>query len=158
MHKTLMALGTCLAMSPLMAATYCDSRGNGGSEWIAGVSVNGASQTSGSDGGYLNATGQPPFQLTGQGDRLEFRPGFRNTQYVENWGAWIDFDQNGSFEASEKVLVAQGSTVVSAPIAVPSGSAGTTRMRVQMRWGATAQPCGAYATSPTARANATVPG
>ncbi|MFI7865854.1 GEVED domain-containing protein [Ectopseudomonas khazarica] len=144
MHKTLMALGTCLAMSPLMAATYCDSRGNSGSEWIAGVSVNGASQTSGSDGGYLNATGQPPFQLTGQGDRLELRPGFRNTQYVENWGAWIDFDQNGSFEASEKVLVAQGSTVVSAPIAVPSGSAGTTRMRVQMRWGATAQPCGAY--------------
>ncbi|QTS85423.1 hypothetical protein JLK41_19165 [Ectopseudomonas khazarica] len=144
MHKTLMALGTCLAMSPLMAATYCDSRGNSGSEWIAGVSVNGASQTSGSDGGYLNATGQPPFQLTGQGDRLELRPGFRNTQYVENWGGWIDFDQNGSFEASEKVLAAQGSTVVSAPIAVPSGSAGTTRMRVQMRWGATAQPCGAY--------------
>ncbi|MFG0420192.1 GEVED domain-containing protein [Pseudomonas sp. zjy_8] len=144
MYKTLMALGTCLAMSPLMAATYCDSRGNSGSEWIAGVSVNGASQTSGSDGGYLNATGQPPFQLTGQGDRLELRPGFRNTQYVENWGAWIDFDQNGSFEASEKVLAAQGSTVVSAPIAVPSGSAGTTRMRVQMRWGATAQPCGTY--------------
>ena len=62
MHKTLMALGTCLAMSQVMAATYCDSRGNSGSEWIAGVSVNGATQSSGSDGGYLNATGKAPFQ------------------------------------------------------------------------------------------------
>jgi hypothetical protein len=144
MHKTLMALGTCLAMSPVMAATYCDSRGNSGSEWIAGVSVNGATQSTGSDGGYLNATGKTPFQLTGQGDRLELRPGFRNAQYVENWGAWIDFNQNGSFEASEKVLVGQGSTAVSAPITVPSGVAGTTRMRVQMRWGAAAQPCGSF--------------
>jgi hypothetical protein len=144
MHKTLMALGTCLAMSPVMAATYCDSRGNSGSEWIAGVSVNGATQSTGSDGGYLNATGKPAFQLTGRDDRLELRPGFRNAQYAENWGVWIDFNQNGSFEASEKVLVAQGSTAVSAPITVPSGVSGITRMRVQMRWGAAAQPCGAY--------------
>lgn len=142
MHKTLMALGTCLAMGPVMAATYCDSRGNSSSEWVAGVSVNGTIQVSGSDGGYLDATGKPPFQLTGKGDRLELRPGFRGSQYNENWGAWIDFNQNGTFDASEKVLTAQGSAVVSAPIAIPSGVTGTTRMRVQMRWGSAAQPCG----------------
>lgn len=142
MHKTLMALGTCLAMGPVMAATYCDSRGNSISEWMAGVSVNGADQVSGNDGGYLDATGKPPFQLTGKGDRLELRPGFRIYQYTENWGAWIDFNRNGTFEASETVLTARGNTVVSAPITIPSGVTGTTRMRVQVRWSAAAQPCG----------------
>lgn len=142
MHKTLMALGTCLAMGPVMAATYCDSRGNSISEWMAGVSVNGVDQASGNDGGYLDATGKPPFQLTGKGDRLELRHGFRSYQYTENWGAWIDFNQNGIFEASETVLSARGNTVVSAPITIPSGVTGTTRMRVQVRWSAAAQPCG----------------
>lgn len=142
MHKTLMALGTCLAMGPVMAATYCDSRGNSISEWMAGVSVNGVDQASGNDGGYLDATGKPPFQLTGKGDRLELRHGFRSYQYTENWGAWIDFNQNGIFEASETVLTARGNTVVSAPITIPSGVTGTTRMRVQVRWSAAAQPCG----------------
>ncbi|WP_236211621.1 GEVED domain-containing protein [Metapseudomonas otitidis] len=142
MHKTLMALGTCLAMGPVMAATYCDSRGNSISEWMAGVSVNGVDQASGNDGGYLDATGKPPFQLTGKGDRLELRHGFRSYQYTENWGAWIDFNQNGVFEASETVLTARGNTVVSAPITIPSGVTGTTRMRVQVRWSAAAQPCG----------------
>ncbi|MDH0335715.1 GEVED domain-containing protein [Metapseudomonas otitidis] len=142
MHKTLMALGTCLAMGPVMAATYCDSRGNSISEWMAGVSVNGVDQASGNDGGYLDATGKPPFQLTGKGDRLELRHGFRSYQYTENWGAWIDFNQNGTFEASETVLTARGNTVVSAPITIPSGVTGTTRMRVQVRWSAAAQPCG----------------
>ncbi|MGR1215335.1 GEVED domain-containing protein [Metapseudomonas otitidis] len=142
MHKTLMALGTCLAMGPVMAATYCDSRGNSISEWMAGVSVNGVDQATGNDGGYLDATGKPPFLLTGKGDRLELRHGFRSYQYTENWGAWIDFNQNGIFEASETVLTARGNTVVSAPITIPSGVTGTTRMRVQVRWSAAAQPCG----------------
>lgn len=144
MYKTLMALGACLAMGPVMAASYCDSRGNSSSEWIAGVSVNGVTQTSGSDGGYMNGTGKPPFQLTGTNDRLEVRPGFSGTQYIENWGAWIDFNQDGSFEASEKVLSGQGSAAVSAVITAPSGAAGTMRLRVQMRWGSAAQPCGSF--------------
>lgn len=142
MHKTLMALGTCLAMGPVMAATYCDSRGNSISEWMAGVSINGVDQASGNDGGYLDATGKPPFQLTGKGDRLELRQGFRSYQYTENWGAWIDFNQNGTFEASETILSARGNAAVSAPITIPSGVTGTTRMRVQVRWSAAAQPCG----------------
>ena len=144
MYKTLMALCACLAMGSAMAATYCDSRGNSSSEWIAGVSVNDVAQTSGSDGGYLNATSKPPFQLTGTNDRLEVRPGFSGTQYIENWGAWIDFNQDGSFEASEKVLSGQGSAAVSAVITAPSGAAGTMRLRVQMRWGSAAQPCGSF--------------
>lgn len=144
MHKTLMALVTCLAVGPAMAATYCDSRGNSSSEWIAGVSVNGVTQSSGSDGGYLNGTSKPPFQLTGKDDRLEVRPGFRGAQYTENWGAWIDFNQNGSFEASEKVLSGQGSAALSAAIAVPAGATGNRHMRVQMRWGSAAQPCGSF--------------
>lgn len=135
MHKTLVVLCTCLAISPVLGATYCDSRGNSNSEWIAGVNVNGIALTSGSDGGYLNATGKSPFQLTGKGDRLEARPGFRGSQFIENWGVWIDFNQNGNFEASEKVLTGQGSTAVSASIVVPPGVTGTTRMRVQMRRG-----------------------
>lgn len=144
MHKILMALGTCLAMGQAMAATYCDSRGNSSSEWIAGVSVNGVTQTSGRDGGYLDGTGKPPFQLMGKDDRLEVRPGFSGSQYIENWGAWIDFNQNGSFEASEKVLSGQGSSAVSAAIALPPGITGSRRMRVQMRWGSAAQPCGSF--------------
>ncbi|VXC99615.1 conserved exported hypothetical protein [Pseudomonas sp. 8Z] len=144
MYKTLMALLACLMMGKAMAATYCDSRGSSSSEWIAGVSINGVIQASGSDGGYLDGTAKPLFQLAGQGDRLELRPGFSGSQYIENWGAWIDFNQNGSFEASEQVLSGQGSSTVSSPISVPASATGTTRMRVQMRWGSAAQPCGNF--------------
>lgn len=145
MHKTLMALGACLAMSPVLAATpYCESRGNSGNEWIIGVAVNDVARTSGSDGGYLDGTDKPPFQLIGKGDRLEVRPGFQGAAYPENWGAWIDYNRNGLFEESEKVLTGQGNGAVSTTFTVPAGATGTTRLRVQMRWGAPAQACGGF--------------
>lgn len=145
MKQILLAAAACLAVSPAMAANYCDSRGSNSSyEWIAAISLNGISQASGNNGGYLDATNKPPLQLSGKGDRLELRPGFISTQYPENWGVWIDFNQNATFESNELVMTAQGNTAQSAIINLPAGASGTTRMRVQMRWGSAAQPCGSY--------------
>lgn len=145
MRIAFMALCGWLAVSPAWAASYCDSRGNSSHEWVEGVVVNGMVRVSPANTGYLDGTAGKPFELTGNGDRLEVRPGYSSSSYPENWAAWIDFNQNGVFDTAERVLTAQGigaqSSVIALPASVPSG---TTRMRVQMRWGGNPQPCGNY--------------
>lgn len=70
--------------------------------------------------------------------------GFSGQSYTENWGVWIDFNQNGTFETSEKVVT--GSTSSSGNLSynftVPSGAlTGKTRMRVAMKWNGIPTPC-----------------
>jgi len=55
----------------------------------------------------------------------------------ENAAVWIDYNRNGTFEASEFTLIGASATggVVSKDIIVPSTvTPGTTRMRVRCRW------------------------
>ncbi|MCX6223704.1 MAG: GEVED domain-containing protein, partial [Bacteroidia bacterium] len=66
-----------------------------------------------------------------------------NSTYRNYWKIWIDFNKDGDFlDTGESVLTATNKKgAFSSSIAIPSGSSGSTRMRISMRSGATPQPC-----------------
>lgn len=54
------------------------------------------------------------------------------TQHV---GVWIDYDQNGTFDASEFTYIGTGSLTLTSAIVIPgSATLGATKMRVRARW------------------------
>jgi len=75
-------------------------------------------------------------------------PGY---QYGFSTGVWIDFNRNGTFEASERVLTSGSNTTtpLTATFAVPSGTAVyggnlTTRMRVGLAESSSVSACGTF--------------
>lgn len=61
-------------------------------------------------------------------------PGGTETVYV-----WVDYDKNGVFDASEFSVIGVGNgSTINGSIPVPAGMTGSTRMRVRVRFGATA--------------------
>jgi len=87
---------------------YCNSRGNNVNfEYIDFVGLGGISNATGANGGYGDFTNQTG--VIGYGSNsIILSVGFSGQSYTENWGVWIDFNQNGTFETSEKVVT--GST------------------------------------------------
>lgn len=102
-------------------------------EWISKVELSEISNTSNARC-YSNFMSKPTNLQSGYTYSIKLTPGFSGSSRTEYWKAWIDFNGNGSFlDAGENVLTAQGSSVVSGMISIPSGlQARTTRMRVAM--------------------------
>ncbi|MDE0536627.1 GEVED domain-containing protein [Tenacibaculum sp. L6] len=70
--------------------------------------------------------------------------GFASSSYTEYWAVWIDFNKNGTFESSEKVVSGSSSSAnnLTATVNVPAGaSLGTTRMRVSMKYNSAQTAC-----------------
>ena len=67
------------------------------------------------------------------------------SQYV---GVWIDYNQNGTFDASEFTYLGTGSLTITSAIVIPgTATLGATKMRVRTRWNSTltgADACLAY--------------
>jgi hypothetical protein len=133
---------------------YCDAAGTRTQyEYIGNVNVNGinnnTSSTPGS--GYSDFTGSDifePLQIGSTGNTISVTKTWSGSQYNEAISVWIDFNKNGTFEASEKILEdgANQTTPVSDSFDIPSSAAsGSTRMRVIMKYysGSTVQndPC-----------------
>lgn len=84
--------------------------------------------------------------------------------WSESVGVWIDYNQNGQFEATEFTSLGNkpaGATFLTGNIAIPANATlGTTRMRVRIRFGATlftdAQACVAATFSETEDYSVTV--
>jgi GEVED domain/CARDB/HYR domain/Domain of unknown function DUF11/Secretion system C-terminal sorting domain len=118
-------------------ATYCASKGNTPwQEWIASVqfgTINNASQKE----GYGNFTSQSTSVNTGTSYPLSISQGFSwaadPTNQTQQGRAWIDYNQNGTFEATE--LVASFTrTTVTANVTIPTTAlTGVTRMRVSLK-------------------------
>ena len=73
-----------------------------------------------------------------------FSAGFTGTAYNEYWGIWIDYNQNGTFETTEKVTSGSSSSSanLSSTFIVPATAlAGNTRMRISMKYNATSTAC-----------------
>jgi hypothetical protein len=123
-------------------------------EWIAGVQL--ANETHPSDASaYSDFTSGTPVQLTqGQKLSLSLTAGYSWETFDENWSVWIDFNQNGVFEAPEELVFQQqmprpanGTAfgVLDGIIKVPvSAIPGVTRMRVSMQRGQFADPCSIF--------------
>ncbi|CAM1350229.1 GEVED domain-containing protein [Tenacibaculum halocynthiae] len=128
--------------------SYCASKGNNiNYEWIDYVSFGGMTNTTGANGGYGDFTSKTATVAQGSTNQLIVSAGFTSTAYNEYYSIWIDYNQNGTFESSEKV--ASGNSTSSGNLSynvnVPSGaSLGTTRMRVSMKWNAAQTACEAF--------------
>lgn len=124
--------------------SYCSTKGNNVNyEWIDNVAIGAISNTTSANNGYADFT-----SLTGNlpygSNTIVVSAGFSSSSYTEYWKVWIDFNQNGTFESSEEVVSGSSSSSgnLSYNFSVPTSAlAGTTRMRVSMKWNAAPSPC-----------------
>jgi gingipain R len=127
------------------SVTYCTSKGKNSSyEWIDLVQFAGINRTSGNDGGYKDMTSMQATVNPGSSYTIYISAGFSSSSYTEYWAIWIDFNHNGTFEDSEKVVSgsSSSSSTLSATVSIPStATLGVTRMRVSMKYNAAPTAC-----------------
>ncbi len=123
---------------------YCVSKGNdSSSEYIDYVGIGGINNSSGSNNGYKNNTSQVGNVSYGS-NTVVISAGFSGQAYTEFWTVWIDYNQNGTFENSEKVVSGSSSSAnrLSGTFTIPtSAKTGRTRMRVSMKYNAAQSAC-----------------
>jgi Zn-dependent metalloprotease len=126
---------------------YCTSKGNSvADEYIDYVSIGGINNTTAGNAGYGNFTnlvGNLPYGS----NTILFSAGFSGTAYTEYWKIWIDYNQNGTFETSEEIVTGSSSSSanLTSTFTVPTSAlAGTTRMRVSMKYNAAQTACESF--------------
>jgi bacillolysin len=124
--------------------TYCATKGKSvTNEYIDYVAIGGITNTTSGNAGYGNftsVTGNLPYGS----NTIVLSAGYRLFTYKEYWGVWIDYNKNGTFENSEKMVSVSTSTSAnnSYTFTVPTTAlSGTTRMRVSMKRSATPTAC-----------------
>ncbi|EDO25718.1 predicted protein, partial [Nematostella vectensis] len=126
------------------AISYCASKGNNVNyEYIDNVAIGGISNVTGANSGYGDFTAQIG-NLTYGNNTIIVSAGFASSSYTEYWKVWIDFNKNGTFESTEEVVSGSSSSAgnLSYTFSVPSSAlAGTTRMRVAMKWNGAPTSC-----------------
>lgn len=125
---------------------YCASQGNDvGDEWIEEVIFGTINNNSGvATSGYTDFTNTTTTVLTGQIYPISLTQGYAATTYTEHFAVWIDFDQSGTFDASEAVYTSGATTSFSntGNITIPTtATIGATRMRVSMKYNAASTAC-----------------
>ncbi len=127
-----------------VVVSYCASRGNTVNyEYIDFVGLGGISNATVGNGGYADFTSQTG-NLSYGTNTIVLSIGFVSSSYTEFWGVWIDYNQNGTFESSEKVVSGSSSSSgnLSYNFSVPStAKSGATRMRVAMKWNGAPSAC-----------------
>ncbi|CAL2080413.1 GEVED domain-containing protein [Tenacibaculum sp. 190524A02b] len=127
------------------AISYCSSQGNRSThEWIDNVELGGMKNATGDNGGYEDFTSKVATLVQGSSNEMIVSAGFKSTAYTEHWAVWIDFNQNGTFETSEKVVSGSSSSAnnLRATVDVPAGAnLGQTRMRVSMKYNSAQTSC-----------------
>ncbi|MCG8700331.1 MAG: M6 family metalloprotease domain-containing protein [Bacteroidales bacterium] len=126
------------------AITYCASKGNDASyEWIDYIELGGMKNTTASNNGYGDFTNKVATVTAGSNVTMYVSAGFSSSSYTEYWSVWIDWDKDGTFESSERMIhgSSSSSNTLSASFDVPATASGTTRMRVSMKYNAAATPC-----------------
>jgi hypothetical protein len=137
------------------AELFCRSYGaNTTREWIDAIQLDQWSRESGDNNGYLDATAAAyqnpeaaPQLDRGRRYRIELHPGFLHQPGEAFWNVWMDWNQNGRFEPSEKVLARSSETTVTTELEVPSKAVlgGFTLMRIQMKPGGFSNdPCAVF--------------
>ncbi len=126
--------------------SYCDAAGNRvNDENIINVKLGGVSNSSPGQpaSGYTDFTSFTGFPNLDLGTQysIEVEKGWRSTTYNEAVAVWIDFNGDGNFDTSEKVMNSTSSrnTPVNSNFTVPSVvgtdvKIGSTRMRVILKY------------------------
>lgn len=113
-------------------ATYCQAGATTDYLYIDKVQLGNIQNQSGDNGGYASFIEDDYTWLTiGQGAVITLTPAFPMFPVTANWGVWIDWNQNGTFEGSELAVNTTGNTAVTGTITPPfTADTGITRMRV----------------------------
>ncbi len=123
---------------------YCSSKANTVDfEYIDYVEIGNVSNTTVANEGYGDFTSQVGNLIIGT-NTIKVSAGFASSSYPENWAVWIDFDQNGTFDSSERVVnsTSSSSNILMFNFNIPSTAKnGATRMRVAMKWNGVPTPC-----------------
>ena len=125
---------------------YCDCRStNCTEEWIARVRI-GTLDKSSSASNYSDFTSIVTNYTRGVSQSVTLTPGFSGSAYTEYWRIFIDYNKGGDFlDSGETVFSKSGSSEVTGSFTPPtSASTGNTRMRVTMKYGGYASPCGTF--------------
>ncbi|CAM1350124.1 GEVED domain-containing protein [Tenacibaculum insulae] len=129
--------------------SYCASKGNRSTyEWIDNVELGGMTNATAGNSGYGDFTSKVATLGQGSSNSMIVSAGFSGTAYTEYWAVWIDFNQDGTFSDSEKVVSGSSSSAnnLTATVAVPSNATlGQTRMRVSMKYDAAQTACENFA-------------
>jgi subtilase family protein/GEVED domain-containing protein/type IX secretion system substrate protein len=106
-------------------------------EWIQSVSFNDFDNNSGSNSGYMHFPDFSTDVIPGETYDIALEAGFSNDYFDEQFYVWIDFDQNGILDESEKVLekTSQNGEIIYETVEIPTNAlTGSTRMRVAMKY------------------------
>ena len=129
--------------------SYCSSSSNRTQfEWIDNVELGGIANATAAGSGYSDFTAQVGTLAQGSTNNMVVSAGFSGTAYTEFWAVWIDFNRNGTFEDSEKVVSGSSSSAdnLTATVTVPASAVlGQTRMRVSMKYDAAQTACETFA-------------
>lgn len=124
--------------------TYCSASG-GGDEYISGVSFGNINTTSG-ENGYEDHT---DLSTDIKADSTYNLTVYNGKPYdYDDWGVWIDFNQDGDFDDPDENVVcvsSVGDSVVSFNITIPANAmAGQTTMRIRLKYSGDdcGDPCG----------------
>lgn len=122
---------------------YCAAKGNTHFyEWIARITTGSIDNASGSKG-YSDFTHLSTNATRGSTYNIKFSPGYFFFPYSETWRYWIDYNQNGAFEANELIDEGRGRYNMVGTYTIPaSAKTGPTRMRIAMSDRGTPAPCG----------------
>ncbi len=128
--------------------TYCAADGDSvEDEWIANVTINGVSNPTGANNGYLFTSGSMTTLRRGDVVNISLSPGYAGTSYSEIFRVWIDYNQDGDFEDAGELVYSPNSTqtTLNGTFTVPSTAVlGLTRLRVAMRWQNAPSSCGTF--------------
>jgi hypothetical protein len=129
-----------------VSITYCASKGNSvADEYINRVQLGTINNLSGANAGYGNFTAQSTNLAAGSANTITITPSWSGTVYSEAYAVWIDYNRDGDFaDAGEQVWTKAASTTtpVSGSFTVPSSTtAGSTRMRVSMKYNGIPTSC-----------------
>lgn len=124
---------------------YCESKGQSTSlEFIDFVGLNTINNNSGDDKGYGNYLSTNTTLKKYYKYNITVKPGFNGSNYTEGFNAWIDFNHDEVFSASEMILSGATNSQLTASFTVPAGaSLGNTRLRVSMQYGGPPSECAA---------------
>ena len=128
--------------------SYCSAEaGTTIYEWIQRVRVGSINNNSGDDGGYGDYTALSTDVSPGNSYTMRLRPGFSGSAYTEFWRVWVDWNQDGTFDPVDELVVEEASDArIVTTLTVPAGAVeGPTRMRVAMQYNAYAEPCDSFA-------------
>jgi len=124
--------------------TYCASKGTTTYEYIKTVKLGTINHTVTNDGGYGNYTSVSTNLAAGTAYTISLSPGFTSSKYTEHFTVYIDYNQDGTLNGTgETVVTGSTSSTLSKSFTVPTtAKSGSTRMRVQMEYGASStNPC-----------------